>query len=103
MLRATFLVALVLCAPSYAQSADAPIAVLDRTQLADAPCKKGDVVLTAEEAVKVGKKLAAAEAKVEVYEKNPPLPWWGVVILAVVAAGAGVGVTVAVYEAGKRP
>lgn len=72
-------------------------------QPSDAPCKAGDVVLTPEAAVEAARRLTAAEAKAEVYEKNPPLPWWGVVIIGVVAAGAGAAVTVGIYEASKRP
>lgn len=81
---------LALAVPAAAQPADAPVL-----------CKPGDVVLSPEAAVDAAKRLKAAETKVEVYEKNPPLPWWGVLIIGVVAAGAGVGATVAIYEAAK--
>ena|SRR5690349_18918971 len=101
-MRVTFLVALVLCAPSHAQSADAPVAVLDQPLAAD-PCPAGSVVLSPEAAVSTAKRLASAEAKVAVYEKNPILPWWGVVLVAVGAAAVGAGVTIGIYEAGKRP
>jgi hypothetical protein len=83
---------------SRAQSAtalDAPLAVLDT-------CPPGSVVLTPDAAVAAAKRLSAAEAKVVVYEKNPPLPWWGVVIIGVVAAGACVDITAGVYEATKK-
>lgn len=101
--NAIFLSALVACAPAYAQASDAPLAVLDKPLCTDCPCKSGDVVLDAETAVKTAKRLASAEAKVEVYEKAPILPWWGIVIVAVVAAGAGAGITIGIYEAGRKP
>lgn len=103
MLRSTFLVALVLCSPTYAQSTtDAPFVLDVQTLCPDCPCRSGDVVLDPETAVKTAKRLASAEAKVEVYEKSPILPWWGIVIVAVVAAGAAAGVTIGIYEAGRR-
>lgn len=98
-MRAYFLVALVMCAPAYAQSADAPIAALDQPLPS---CQPGDVVLKPDAAIAAAKRLASAEAKVAVYDKTPILPWWGVVIIGVVAAGAGVGITVAAYEAGRK-
>jgi hypothetical protein len=105
--KALFLVVLVLCAPSYAQSADAPIAVVGQPLAPDPakPCaaKSGDVVLTPEEAVKLGKRLADAEGKLSVYEKVNPLPWWGALLIGVVAAGAGVAVTVGIYEGTRKP
>jgi hypothetical protein len=101
-----FLVALVLCAPAYAQEADKPLIALDREPLKEEPClaQPGDVVLKPDAAVAAAKRLSSAEAKVAVYEKSPMLPWWGVVIIGVVAAAAGAGVTIGIYEAGKaRP
>lgn len=105
-LHVAFLVLLVLAAPAAnAQSADAPLITLDTGKLpVESACPPGSVVLDPETAVKTAKRLSSAEAKVEVYEKHPPLPWWGVVIVAVVAAGAGAGITIGIYEAGKaRP
>lgn len=96
-----FLVALVLCAPSYAQSADAPVAVLDSTQLDQ--CPPGSVVLKPEVAIETAKRLASAEAKVAVYDAHPPVKWYVVVLIGALAAGAGVAITAGIYEAGKRP
>lgn len=68
---------------------------------ADAPCKPGDVVLAPEVAVATAKRLVEAEAKVKVYEANPPLPAWAVVLLVVAGAAVGGGAVVIAYEAGK--
>jgi hypothetical protein len=101
-----FLVALVLCAPAYAQSADAPLIALDREPLREDPCaaKSGDVVLTGEAAKALDVRLSRAEAEVKSYKATPALPVWAVIVVGVVAAAAGVGITVGIYEAGKaRP
>jgi hypothetical protein len=89
--RALFLVALVVCAPSFAQSADAPL------------CQPGDVILKPDVAVATAKRLASAEAKVAVYESHPPLPAWGVVLLVLggVAIGAASTAIVATVAKGK--
>lgn len=93
MTRALALVVcLAVAVPAVAQPADAPVV-----------CKPGDVVLSPEAALAAAKRLTAAEEKVKVYEANPPLPWWGVVIIGVVAAGAGAAITVGIYEASKKP
>jgi len=43
----------------------------------------------------------SAEAALDVYKKNPPLPWWGVVLLVAGSAALGAVVTAGIYEAGK--
>lgn len=90
--RALFLVALVVCAPSFAQSADAPV-----------QCPPGSVVLAPDVAVATAKRLAAAEAKVAVYESHPPLPAWAVVLLVAGGVALGAATTVTIYEVSKRP
>lgn len=91
--RALFLCALVLGAPSLAQSTDAPV-----------NCAPGDVVLKPDVAIATAKRLASAEAKVAVYEAHPPLPAWAVVVLVVGGVALGAAATVTIYEVSKpRP
>ena len=89
--KVLFLVALVAGAPTFAQSADAPL------------CVPGDIILKPDAAVAVAKRLASAEAKVTVYEAHPPLPAWGVVLLVLGGVAVGVASTVTIYEVAKKP
>lgn len=81
-----------LALPAAAQPSDAPVL-----------CKPGDVVLSPEAAVSAAARLKSAEAKVDVYEKHPPLPAWGVVLLVLAGVATGVAGSVIVYEVAKKP
>lgn len=101
---------LLLCtALAFATPAFAQVDGGTPTPSPDAPVilKKGDVApadglfLNESAAISAAKRLAAAESERDDLRKLPVFPWWGAVIVAVVAAGAGVGVTVAIYEGVK--
>ena len=85
--------ALSLAAPAFGQAADAPVAL-----------KKGDVapvdglLLPDAAAIAAAKRLAAAEAERDELRKAPVVAPWAVVLIGVLAAGVGVGVTVGIYE-----
>jgi len=82
--KALSLAVVLACSAAWAQPADAPVV-------------EPTVTLTEGEAIAAAKRLAACEAKVPVLEAglqkmDSRPPWWVLPVVAVVAAGVGLGI-----------
>jgi hypothetical protein len=65
------------------------------------PAPMDGIMLSTDRAIGAAKRIAAAEAERDELRKAKVFPWWGALIVGVVAAGIGAGVTVAIYEGAK--